>query len=175
MSWREKIWNSCDNHKTIKVINIDNKVQIEKVQIEKKVRKHENMLPISVCGVICGPSNCGKTNALIRFTGKFTWLIFRECISVLEVITNQNIDIRRIFWHWLKKAVILHFLMIAVVPPNEVETLPNSIFVFDDMACDKLDAIYFENTFREYFAMGRYVDCFYLCQICKDIKASHRR
>ncbi|EZA55096.1 hypothetical protein X777_05351, partial [Ooceraea biroi] len=45
-----------------------------------------------------------------------------------------------------------------VVPPNEA--LPNSIFVFDDVACDKQDTI------REYFSMGRHsrVDCFYLCQ-----------
>jgi len=33
-----------------------------------------------------------------------------------------------------------------VLSPNEA--LPNSIFVFDDVACDKQDAI------REYFAMG---------------------
>jgi len=45
-----------------------------------------------------------------------------------------------------------------VISPNE--TLPNSIFIFDDVACDKQDAI------REYFAMGRHadIDCFYLCQ-----------
>ncbi|KYN45083.1 hypothetical protein ALC56_00557 [Trachymyrmex septentrionalis] len=52
---------------TIKVTNVDNKVQTE-----KEIRKHGNMLPISIyasvetcCGIICGPSNCGKTNVLI--------------------------------------------------------------------------------------------------------------
>jgi hypothetical protein len=47
----------------------------------------------------------------------------------------------------------------AVVPPSEA--LPNSIFIFDDIACDKQDEI------REYFAMGQHskVDCFYLCQM----------
>lgn len=46
----------------------------------------------------------------------------------------------------------------SVTQPREA--LSNSIFVFDDVACDKQDAI------REYFAMGRHsnVDCFYLCQ-----------
>ena len=41
-----------------------------------------------------------------------------------------------------------------VVPPNEA--LLNSIFVFDDVACDKQDAI------KEYFAMGRHANfnCF---------------
>jgi len=45
-----------------------------------------------------------------------------------------------------------------VIPPSEAH--PNSIFIFDDVACDKQDAV------REYFSMGRHshVDCFYLCQ-----------
>jgi len=45
-----------------------------------------------------------------------------------------------------------------VVPPSEAR--PNSIFIFDDVACNKQDAV------REYFSMGRHVnvDCFYFCQ-----------
>ena len=37
---------------------------------------------------------------------------------------------------------------------------PNFIFIFDDVACDKKDAV------REYFSMGCHVnvDCFYFCQ-----------
>jgi len=40
------------------------------------------------------------------------------------------------------------------------ETLSNSIFIFDDVVCDKQDAI------REYYSMGRHadIDCFYFCQ-----------
>ena len=34
--------------------------------------------------------------------------------------------------------------------------LLNSIFIFNDVACDKQDAI------RKYFAMERHADCFYL-------------
>jgi len=45
---------------TIKVTNFD-----DRLMIEKKIRKHGNMLPISIRGIICGPSNCGKTNVLI--------------------------------------------------------------------------------------------------------------
>jgi len=45
-----------------------------------------------------------------------------------------------------------------IVSPSDA--LPNSIFIFDDVACDKQDVI------REYFSMGRHadVDSFYLCQ-----------
>ena len=48
-----------------------------------------------------------------------------------------------------------------VIPPKEA--LPNSIFVFDDVACDN------QNTIREYFSMGRHtnIDCFYLSQTQK--------
>lgn len=45
-----------------------------------------------------------------------------------------------------------------IMSPDRVNK--NSIFVFDDVACDKQDKI------REYFAMGRHhsIDSFYLCQ-----------
>jgi len=38
---------------TIRVTNFNNRLMIE-----KKIRKH--MLPISIRGIICDPSNCGK-------------------------------------------------------------------------------------------------------------------
>jgi len=48
---------------------------------------------------------------------------------------------------------------IGYFPPSEARA--NSIFVSDDVACGKQEAV------REYFSMGRYtnVDRFYLCQI----------
>jgi len=47
----------------------------------------------------------------------------------------------------------------GVVPSSEAH--PNSIFIFDDVTCDKQDAV------REYFLMGRHanVNYFYLCQM----------
>ena len=46
----------------------------------------------------------------------------------------------------------------GVVSPNEAK--PNSIFIFDDVACEKQDNV------RAFFCMGRHVnvDNFYLCQ-----------
>ena len=46
----------------------------------------------------------------------------------------------------------------TVVDPED--GLPNSIIVFDDIACKKQDNV------RAFFCMGRHkkVDCFYLCQ-----------
>nr|AGO14413.1 hypothetical protein CsmBAC4b19.4 [Cotesia sesamiae] [Cotesia sesamiae Mombasa bracovirus] len=44
------------------VINFDQIVQGTGV---KKVERHGALLPNSICAVFCGPSNCGKTNALL--------------------------------------------------------------------------------------------------------------
>ncbi|KYN03206.1 hypothetical protein ALC62_05952 [Cyphomyrmex costatus] len=46
--------------RTIEVSNLD-----AKVQTEREMRKHGNMLPSTVRAIVCGPSNCGKTNVLI--------------------------------------------------------------------------------------------------------------
>lgn len=45
-----------------------------------------------------------------------------------------------------------------IVKPKDAAR--DSVFIFDDVACDK------ENAMREYFSMGRHssIDCFYLCQ-----------
>jgi hypothetical protein len=44
--------------------------------------------------------------------------------------------------------------------PSSSEIKPNSLIIFDDVACHK------QNVMREYFSMGRHknIDCFYLCQ-----------
>lgn len=45
-----------------------------------------------------------------------------------------------------------------VIQTDEIK--PNSIMIFDDVACDK------QNNIKNYFSMGRHknVDSFYLCQ-----------
>ena len=45
---------------TISVTNFD-----DKLMSDEKVRKHGNMLPTTIRGIVCGPSNCGKTNVFI--------------------------------------------------------------------------------------------------------------
>jgi len=102
-------------------------------------------------------SNCNKTNVL-KFTGKSTWLW--ECVRVLEIVATAKISI---LGEFISSEEIDYFTSFSnnsdVVSPNEV--FPNSIFIFDNVACNKQDAI------REYSAMSRHadVDCFYLCQM----------
>ncbi|KYN13101.1 hypothetical protein ALC57_14785 [Trachymyrmex cornetzi] len=138
----------------IKVTNLDGKVQTD-----KETRKHGNMLPASIRAIVCGPSNCGKTNVLIsllesphgvRFENVY---VYSKSLQQLKYryLANLLAPIEEISYFTFSNNS-------DVIPPSEA--LPNSIFIFDDVACDKQDAI------REYFAMGRHadVDCFYLCQ-----------
>jgi len=69
---------------TIKVINVDNKVQTE-----KEVHKHGNMLPISIRGVICGPSNYSKTNVLISLLENSHGLRFENVYMYSKSVTTK--------------------------------------------------------------------------------------
>ncbi|KYM95548.1 hypothetical protein ALC62_13800 [Cyphomyrmex costatus] len=141
--------------RAIEVSNLD-----AKVQTERETRRHGNMLPSTLRAIVCGPSNCGKTNVLISLLESPNGVRF-------ENVYVYSKSLRQPKYRYLEKLLtpideIGYFTFSNnsdVVPPNEA--LPNSIFVFDDVACDKQNAV------REYFAMGRHadVDCFYLCQM----------
>jgi len=94
---------------TIKVTNVDNKVQTE-----KEIRKHGNMLPISIRGIICGPSNCSKTNVLIS-AEKSTWHMFRKRVRVrvFEVVTAK-IPILGHLLTLIEELIILHSPIITI-------------------------------------------------------------
>ncbi|KYM93990.1 hypothetical protein ALC62_15399 [Cyphomyrmex costatus] len=139
---------------SIKVTNLDGKVQTN-----KEMRKHGNMLPSSIRAIICGPSNCGKTNVLISLLESPNGVRFENVYVYSKSLQQPKY---RYLENLLAPIEEINYFTFSnnseIIPPSEA--LPNSIFIFDDVACDKQDAI------REYFAMGRHanVDCFYLCQ-----------
>lgn len=125
----------------------------------KKFRKHGSLLPDSIRGLICGPSNCGKTNVVIsllespngvRFENVYVYSksLQQPKYQYLEKLFSNIEDIN--YFPYSNNSEITSY----------IDALPYSIFIFDDIACDKQDVI------REYFAMGRHskVDCLYLCQ-----------
>lgn len=141
---------------TIYVKNLDEKTQLIS---EKGTRKHGNMLPSAIRGIICGPSNCGKTNVLMSLLESPQGLHFENLYVYSKSLQQPKYRYLENLMLGIDEIGYFTFSNNSeVIPP--VEALPNSIFVFDDVACDKQDAI------REYFAMGRHsnVDCFYLCQ-----------
>lgn len=139
---------------TIRVTNFD-----DKITSEIKLRKHGNMLPISIRGIICGPSNCGKTNVLISMLESPHGVRFENVYVYSKSLQQPKYRYLENLLTPIEEVGYFAFSNNSdVIPPSEA--LPNSIFIFDDVACDKQDTI------REYFAMGRHadVDCFYLCQ-----------
>ena len=122
-------------------------------------RKHGEMLPSTIRAIIYGPSNCGKINVLISLLESPNGVRFENVYVYSKslqqpkyrYLENLSTSIDEIGYFTFSNNN-------DVVPPSEAR--PNSIFIFDDVACDK------QNAMREYFSMGRHlnVDCFYLCQ-----------
>lgn len=136
------------------VVNFD---RFMEQQAERK--KHGNLLPNSVRAVFCGPSNCGKTNALLTLITHPNGLRFENVYIYSKSLKQPKYKLLEKLLQSVDGVEYFPFNEHEqVVPPNDAK--PNSIFVFDDVACEKQDNI------RAYFSMGRHenVDCFYLCQ-----------
>lgn len=121
--------------------------------------RHGRLLPNTIRCIIAGPSNCGKTNVIIsllehpnglRFENVYVYSksLYQPKYQYLEQLL---LPLRGIGYYAFKDSE-------SIIPASDAN--PNSIFIFDDVACDKQDVM------REYFSMGRHkaVDCFYLCQ-----------
>lgn len=140
----------------IRVINFDDRTRAISKNVE---RRHGNMLPNTIRGIICGPSNCGKTNVLMSLLESPHGLHFENLYVYSKSLQQPKY---RYLENLLASIDEIGYFTFSnnseVIPPNDA--LSNSIFVFDDVACHK------QETIREYFAMGRHsnVDCFYLCQ-----------
>jgi hypothetical protein len=122
-------------------------------------RRHGPLLPRSIRGLIIGPSNCGKTNIIISLLLNPKGLRFENVYIYSKSLYQPK-------YEYLKKVLTpikgLGFYTFSdttnIVEPSHAK--PNSIFIFDDIMCEKQDVI------RSYFSMGRHrnVDCFYLAQ-----------
>lgn len=138
----------------IQVTNFD-----DRVMEGQQVRKHGDMLPLTIRSIICGPSNCGKTNVLLSLIESPNGVRFENLYVYSKSLQQPKYQYLENLLTSINEIGYFKFSNNSdVIPPHEA--LPNSIFIFDDVACDK------QNTVREYFAMGRHssVDCFYLCQ-----------
>ena len=129
------------------------------VEEGKQEKRHGSILPSSIRAIISGPSGYGKTNILLTLLIDVNGLRF-ENVYVYSKSLNQP------KYQYLKKVPQpmdgIKYLTFSdneeVIAPEN--TLPNSIMVFDDIACEK------QNNVKEFFCKGRHnlVDSFYLCQ-----------
>jgi hypothetical protein len=142
--------------RTIRVTNFDDRTQ---TMFKQERRRHGNVLPNTIRGIICGPSNCGKTNVLMSMVESPNGLRFENLYVYSKSLQQPKYRFLEEVLASIDEIGYFTFSNNSDVIPT-TEALPNSIFIFDDVACDKQDTI------KEYFAMGRHsnVDCFYLCQ-----------
>lgn len=123
------------------------------------VRRHGPLLPNSVRCIICGPSGCGKTNVLIALLENPNGLCFENVYIYSKTLEQDK-------YRYLKSILsnikgLGYYAFSAnddVIPPSKAK--PNSIFIFDDVICDR------QSNIRAYFCMARHrsIDCFYLAQ-----------
>lgn len=129
---------------------------------EQNVRRHKRhgeLLLNSVRAIFCGPSNCGKTNALLTLITHPNGLRFENIYIYSKSLNRPKYQLLKQLLDPVKNTEYFAFTeREQVITPEEAR--PNSIIIFDDVACEKQDNI------RAYFCMGRHhdVDCFYLCQ-----------
>ena len=124
-------------------------------------RKHSPLFPNSIRCVVCGPSNCGKTNVLFNLLFDINGLRFQNVYVFSKSLFQPKYKMLESVMRPLKDEgaeYYAHSENEQVPSPDEVA--PDSIMLFDDVACERQDNI------RKYFAMGRHsgVDVFYLCQ-----------
>lgn len=140
-------------------LSVDNLDCTEGSGINTEFRKHGPLLPKSIRGLIVGPSNCGKTNVMLSLLTHSKGLCFENVYIFSKSLYQPK-------YEYLKKVLDpikgLGFFTFNnnddIMDPTEAK--PYSIFIFDDVICEKQDAI------RSYFSMGRHknIDSFYLAQ-----------
>lgn len=137
---------------SLEVINFD-------VDDKTQVCRHGPLLPNSIRGIICGPSGSGKTNLIVTLLFDVNGLRFNNVYVYSKSLYQEKYQTLE---STLKKAGNIGYFPYKdsdeIIDPNEA--LENSIFIFDDVACERQEKI------RDYFSMGRHrsVDSFYLCQ-----------
>ena len=122
-------------------------------------KRHGDLLPNSIRCIICGPSNCGKTNAMLSLLTESNGLRFENVYVYSKSLMQPKYQLLQTILGGVEDLGYFAYQDGEnVIPPCDAK--PNSIFIFDDVACNS------QSTMRNYFCMGRHqaVDSFYLCQ-----------
>lgn len=145
----------------MKVVQQEQTLPIENLDFQTRqvLSKHGKLLPNSFRAIICGPSGCGKTNVMLsllfnpngaKFKNVYVYSksLYQPKYQLLQNVLEQ---VRGVGYFPFKDNE-------EIISPNDAKQ--NSIFIFDDVACDGQQKI------REYYAMCRHkdIDASYLCQ-----------
>lgn len=149
----------------MRLIKVENSIPVENLDYtltgvnKKGANKHGPLLPSSIRALVIGPSNCGKTNVMLSLLLQPNALRFENVYIYSKSLYQPK-------YEYLEKVLMpikgLGYYTFNndedIIQPSEIK--PNSIFIFDDIICEK------QNVISSYFSMGRHkdVDCFYLGQ-----------
>lgn len=129
------------------------------VKEDNATPRHSKLLPNTIRCIICGPSNCGKTNVVISLVENPNGLRFENIYIYSKSLHQPKYQYLEKVLEPIKGLGFFKFSNNeAVIPPEKAK--PHSIIIFDDVICDK------QNNIKLYFCMGRHmtIDCFYLSQ-----------
>lgn len=146
---------SPTHRSSLPVINFDSVVS----KNDEKSKRHGPLLPNTIRAVFCGPSNCGKTNALLSLIVHPNGLRF---VNIYVYSKSLNQPKYQFLQELVKPLTGMNYYPFSdndeVVSVDDAKA--DSLFIFDDVACEK------QNNIKAYFCMGRHknVDSFYLCQ-----------
>lgn len=127
---------------------------------EQNRKRHGILFPNTIRAIICGKSNCGKTNLLLSLITHPNGLRFQN----IYLYSKSLIQPKYIFLNQIMnglKNYVGYFQFDSnkdIISPSVVKK--NSLIIFDDVICDK------QNYIKEYFARGRHslCDTFFLAQ-----------
>lgn len=145
----------------MKFIKQPQTLEINNIYLRNEATKtrHSILLPNTIRCIISGPSNCGKTNVMLNLLLHRNGLKFKN----IYLYSKTGFQPKYCFLNQVMKEIPeTQFFMFNenkdVLHPNNA--LPNSIMIFDDVACEN------QSNIRNYFTMGRHnqIDCFYLSQ-----------
>lgn len=139
----------------------NNKLNVKNYDFENSnnYQRHSALLPSTVRCIIAGPSGCGKTNVMIALLEHENGLRFQNIyIYSKSLFQPKYVYLKKLLEPIKELGYFAYNDNVQIKKPSEAKY--NSIFIFDDVACDNQDII------REYFSMGRHkaIDCFYICQ-----------
>ena len=132
---------------------------LEKLTETDVASRHGPLLPNSIRCIICGPSNCGKTNLMYSLLTEPQGLRFANVYVFSKSLQQPKyLLLSRIFEKIPEIGYFTFQDSDEVISPDKARS--NSIMIFDDVACDR------QNQMRAYFSMGRHagIDSFYLTQ-----------
>ncbi|POS83001.1 hypothetical protein EPUL_005170 [Erysiphe pulchra] len=117
-------------NKQLPIWNIDDSVN------QKQLSRHGSLLPNSIRCIICGPSNCGKTNLMLSLLYSINGLKFQNVYLFSKTIFQPKYQTLAKILNPIDE-IGFYFFNNNVDVPHPSSAKSNSIFIFDDIACDK--------------------------------------